>query len=109
MRQPLPPFQWVAQTTPPRLSLQGSFDLSAIEDFRQAYRSLLASTQDTELILDLSELTFIDSSALGSLLQLRHEALQQQCCVRLENCHGPVESVLRIANFGKLFPVHQRP
>lgn len=107
MPHPTATFQCITETEPPCIRLQGRFDLASTSTFRQAYLELMEQAATSALGIDLAEVIFIDSSALGSLLQLRQEASQRQCAITLDNCSEPVERVLRIANFTKLFTLRQ--
>src|SRR5690348_14725443 len=53
------------------LVLRGEFDLTAVEVFERAVASV---TPRHALVLDLNELTFMDSSGLGALVLLRERA-----------------------------------
>jgi anti-anti-sigma factor len=55
--------------------------------------------------VDLGEVAYLDSSALGMLLMLRDKAKSAGREVRLVNARGSVRQVLEIANFGKLFAI----
>jgi anti-anti-sigma factor len=55
--------------------------------------------------VDLAQVEYLDSSALGMLLMLRDKIKASNRRVSLINCRGPVKQVLEIANFSKLFEV----
>ncbi len=78
----------------------GHFDFHAHREFRQAYEQLPA-TQVTHIRLDLSTVTYLDSSALGMMLMLRDR--HPSATVSILVSPGPVKQVLDIANFGKMF------
>lgn len=86
-----------------QLSLSGRFDFTAHREFRQSYESVLKQAGLKELAVDLSEVDYIDSSALGMLLLLRENAERSRLRLALVNCTGSVRRVLDVANFGKLF------
>jgi len=56
----------------------------------------------TEVVVDFTSTTYIDSAALGMLLLLR-DRVGDARQIRLANCKGQPDQVLRIANFHKLF------
>ncbi len=87
------------------IRLEGRFDFSAHRAFRDAYESQLRDTQVQELEVDLGQVDYVDSSALGMLLVLKEKAAARAKAVALANCRGTVRQVLEIANFGKLFPM----
>lgn len=87
------------------VKLAGRFDFNAHRDFREALDRLLAQTEAKSFVLDLGEVSYLDSSALGMLLLLRDKAKQVGKPVRLANVKGSVRQVLDIANFSKMFDI----
>lgn len=87
------------------LGLQGRFDFNAHRDFREATESVLSNPEVRTLNVDLAQVEYLDSSALGMLLMLRDKIKASNRRVSLINCRGPVKQVLDIANFSKLFEV----
>ncbi|TWC37806.1 anti-anti-sigma factor [Pseudomonas sp. SJZ079] len=81
------------------------FDFQAYRAFRDAYEQELAKSSVHCLVVDLQEVQYIDSAALGILLLLRDKALAQNKMVELCNLHGVAKDVLEIANFHKLFKI----
>ncbi len=87
------------------VKLQGRFDFNAHRDFREAIDQALGVSEATELTVDLAEVDYLDSSALGMLLMLRDKARGAGKAVSIANARGTVKQVLDIANFGKLFAI----
>lgn len=87
------------------VKLQGRFDFNAHRDFREAIDQALAVPESAEVTIDLAEVNYLDSSALGMLLMLRDKAKGAGKAVSLANAQGAVKQVLDIANFGKLFTI----
>jgi anti-anti-sigma factor len=85
------------------LSLRGRFDFTAHREFRQSYEGVFQQVGVKKLDIDLGEVDYIDSSALGMLLLLKESSDRAQRSVALTNCRGAVRRVLDIANFHKLF------
>jgi anti-anti-sigma factor len=88
-----------------RIRLNGRFDFSAHRIFRESYTPSLDAGSVSELEIDLAQVDYLDSSALGMLLMLREKAQAANKKVVLSNCRGSVRQVLEIANFGKLFTI----
>jgi anti-anti-sigma factor len=86
-----------------RIRLNGRFDFSAHRTFRESYAPALDAGDVREVEIDLAEVDYMDSSALGMLLMLREKAQAANKSVYLSNCRGAVRQVLDIANFGQLF------
>jgi anti-anti-sigma factor len=89
-----------------RLSLKGKFDFTCHRGFKQAYEDAFAGGDVLEVVVDMREVEYLDSSALGMLLLLRDKGKAVGKPVSLANCNGTVRDVLRVANFDKLFTLH---
>ena len=88
-----------------RVGLQGRFDFSSHTRFKEVCDQALEDQEVGELVLDMSNLEYLDSSALGMLLLLRDKVTKAHKAVAIENCRGIVSEVLGIANFQKLFAI----
>ncbi|SFR41822.1 anti-anti-sigma factor [Marinobacter gudaonensis] len=85
------------------ISIEGRFDFSTHQAFRDAYEHGDSTVQ--HYVVDLSETTYLDSSALGMLLLLRDYAGGDSARVVIENCNSDVRRILSISNFEKLFQI----
>jgi anti-anti-sigma factor len=86
------------------VALKGRFDFQAHQEFRRTVEGLLRSGHSA-LTLDLSEVSFIDSSALGMLLLTRESCEKAGGAVVLDRPQEYVEKVLRLCHFDQLFQV----
>ena len=87
------------------LYMSGRFDFSAHRAFRDAYDPILKQTGITSLEINLSEVAYMDSSALGMLLLLHERAEASGIKIVLSRASSTVMQILDIANFGKLFTI----
>jgi HptB-dependent secretion and biofilm anti anti-sigma factor len=85
------------------ISVIGRFDLNSYGEFSAAYKDNLEGT--TRVVLDMSELEYLDSSALGMLLMLRERV--GGAAVEIANCTPAVFKILSTVKFDKLFTVRQ--
>ena len=85
------------------LTISGRFTFEVHREFRKYSEQALDNPECTRLDMDLSEVAYLDSSALGMLLMLRDKAKSTGKSVALISAHGAVQQVIEIANFGKLF------
>lgn len=85
------------------INVAGRFDFSAHQDFRSAYENL--DHQPQRYAIDMSEATYLDSSALGMLLLLRDHAGGDNSQIIIKNCNEDVKKILVISNFGRLFTI----
>jgi anti-anti-sigma factor len=86
-----------------RISLTGRFDFSKHRNFRDASEKALATGQSVHV--DLREVTYIDSSALGMLLLLREKAHAIGKKVTIATKPGVVNDILGVAKFDGLFAI----
>ena len=84
------------------IKVAGRFDFSTHQDFVQSYKGYPKG--EKSYVVDLAGAEYMDSSAMGMLLQLR-EYNRPGDNVILVNGNEAVTDVLRIANFGKLFTI----
>ncbi|RBW50046.1 STAS domain-containing protein [Marinobacter sp. F3R11] len=83
------------------IKIDGRFDFSTHQAFRDAYEH--GGTDIQSYIVDLSQATYLDSSALGMLLLLRDYAGGDDASIAIENCNSDVRKILTISNFEQLF------
>ena len=88
------------------LRLSGRFDFKAHREFREAVEKLLHDSPSRNVHVDLADVSYLDSSALGMLLMLRDKAKAASREVELVGVKGNVRQVLDIANFSKLFAIN---
>ncbi len=81
------------------------FDYTACPDFQRALAPLVEAGPKV-LLLDLSGVEFMDSSAIGSLITVRNRLLPDGGQVALCAIGSGVAKVLRIADLGKVFSIH---
>jgi anti-anti-sigma factor len=87
------------------IKVSGRFDFSSHLDFIKAYKQ--HPKGEKMFVVDLSGAEYMDSSAMGMLLQLREHSSKKPDSVVLSNGNDAIQEILRIANFGKLFTITQ--
>jgi anti-anti-sigma factor len=86
---------------PVTIKVSGRFDFSSHKAFIAAYKEHPKGEKD--FIVDLASAEYLDSSAMGMLLQLREYSTKKPNSVVLSNGNAAIKEILRIANFEKLF------
>lgn len=86
------------------LQLGERFDFSIHREFHDA--CLGAGRVARSYLIDLAEVTHMDSSALGMLLLLREHAGADKADIRIVNAGAELRGTLRVAGFDKLFVLH---
>jgi len=84
------------------IHMAGRFDFSTHRDFVSAYKE--HPKGERYFVVDLKGADYMDSSAMGMLLQLREYGKSDKE-VRLINGNDGIREILRIANFDKLFSI----
>jgi len=84
------------------ISIRDRFDFSSHKEFRSSYKDRPASAG---YILNMRDVNYIDSSALGMMLLLREHALKNGGKVIIANCNPDIKKILMIANFERLFDI----
>jgi len=87
------------------LKPKGRFDFNYFREFRSSYDEALTQEKIKRVVIDLKDVQYIDSAALGILLLLRDKANAMGKKVELANLQGTVKDVLEIANFHKIFNI----
>ncbi len=85
------------------IKVSGRFDFSMHEEFRNAYDGQVEP--GAAVVVDMSGVDYMDSSALGMLLLLREHAGDDNSDVRLVNGSHEIRNILEVSNFGELFKV----
>lgn len=84
------------------IHVSGRFDFAAHQDFLRAYKQ--HPRGEKSFVVDLKNTEYLDSSAMGMLLQLRDYG-SKDTTMQLVNGSEGVTEILRIANFDKIFKV----
>ena len=85
------------------ISITGRFDFGTHKEFRSAYQDL--NGLFSSYIVDMKDVEYIDSSALGMLLLLLEHGKSCGGKVVIAGCNPDIARILKIANFDKLFDI----
>ncbi len=88
-----------------RISISGRFDFQVHRDFKGAYAPSLENPGIREFEIELSQVDYLDSSALGMMMLLRERAQSAGKTVMLARPNPAIVQILDIANFNKLFKI----
>jgi anti-anti-sigma factor len=87
------------------IRLKGELDLTCEDSFRAEVASGVASWCPRTVIVDLRELTFIDSRGLRMLLELDGAARERGFDLTLVHAGGQVRKVLEITRLDRFLPL----
>lgn len=83
------------------ISVEGTFCFNLVQDFRSSY----AKRYDHRFTVDLRKVDYIDSAALGMLLNMKNYLEQPDGMIRIVNTLPQVRKVLLISRFDKKFTI----
>lgn len=84
------------------LAIAGRFDYGILKEFTVAYRDAKAR----KYIVDLTDCNYIDSSALGMLLNLREHAEHLGGVAIIINASDTIKELFSVTNFSTLFKIN---
>lgn len=85
------------------VSASGEVDIATVNGLLESARACLAAGAE-KLVVDLSAVTFIDSSGLGALVRIRNEARRDGVPVVLREVPSTVERLLEVTGLVDAFP-----
>ena len=86
------------------IQIKGKFDFNLVQSFRQAYAQIEPKTN--KVIIDLRETDYMDSSALGMLLNMKKTIESQVRTIEISNCQPQLKKILQISRFDKKFDIN---
>jgi HptB-dependent secretion and biofilm anti anti-sigma factor len=84
------------------IAIKGRFDFASHQSFCDAYEG-----KDSEVVLyriDMRDVSYLDSSALGMLLLLKDHA-KDSAKISIVHCSDEVKKIFEISNFKQLFDI----
>jgi anti-anti-sigma factor len=83
-----------------RISLEGEFDLTRKDELESLFSSV---DGDDALTIDLTGVTYIDSTILHELAALRLRSARRS--ITLSGANGHIRRVFKIVNFDQIFDI----
>jgi HptB-dependent secretion and biofilm anti anti-sigma factor len=84
------------------IHLPEKFDFQMHSEFRSVYEE---ERNVKSMVLDMDKTQYMDSSALGMMLQLKEYADSNNGKVSIKNVHNNILHIIKIAHFDKLFTI----
>ena len=85
------------------LRLPHRFDYSFHRKFSESYQPLLDSKEVQELILGFSDVTDLDSAALGMMVLVHNKFSAEGKAIKIKGARGATLGILNMANMQKIF------
>jgi anti-sigma B factor antagonist len=89
--------------------LRGDIDFTSSPGVLQIIRAGAAAAPGSDIRVDMAEVTFMDSSGIGVLVQLLHLAEQRGASVRLERVGLKVQDQLHMSGLSESFGLSPPP
>lgn len=83
----------------------GRINSGTHSQLQSAVRALMPEAK--VIVLNLSEVTHVDSSGLGAIVGLYVSAKRQHCTLKLVNLSDRLKELFRITKLGKIFEGHE--
>ncbi len=83
------------------ITINGRFDFNILQEFRNAYAE--ATAPGLMYSIDLAQTEYIDSSALGMLLNMKNHLGVDDNSITIKNCQPNLMKIFTIAHFDKKF------
>lgn len=87
------------------LTLAGELDLSTTADLSGAAADALSRPECRRLVLDLSQLRFIDSSGINALIEVRAATRRAGAALHISRLSPRAAEVLRLTAVDQLFDI----
>ncbi|MFA6920631.1 MAG: STAS domain-containing protein [Gallionella sp.] len=88
-----------------RITMSGRFDFELQHAFKSTYAPLIKDEDVHQIEIELAQVEYLDSSALGMLMLLNERARGSKKSMTLLNPSGVASHVLEVANFNHLFTI----
>ncbi len=88
------------------LQIPERFDFGYHKQFTEQYQAILDAGAVTDIALDFSKVSYLDSSALGMMVLFQKKAKSQNISVRIKGAKDNAREILQIANFDRLFEIN---
>jgi anti-sigma B factor antagonist len=89
--------------TTAEVEVRGELDLASTPDFERSVRSALTDRPE-RILIDLRQVTFIDSTAVHALLRLRDRAAEREVDLLVLRPAGESDRIFEVCGIGAVFP-----
>lgn len=87
-----------------KITLGERFDFGSVDDFRKSYEQL-EGIKDKNLSIDFRNTRYMDSSALGMLINIKNFFSSSGITLKIINANDQIKKILSISRFDKKFDI----
>lgn len=88
------------------LDVAGEIDVYTAPQFREAVNQVISGGQK-HLIIDMGDVTYMDSSGFGTLLSATRRLRPQGGTINLVKCNTAIDRILRITRLNTVFATYE--
>ncbi|MDE6413857.1 MAG: anti-sigma factor antagonist [Anaeroplasmataceae bacterium] len=89
------------------LRLKGELDDVSASDLRTRISNYIDSYKINHLVLNLAELTFLDSSGIGFIIGRYHQLRKRNGDITISNVNSKVERIIYISGLAKICKIRE--
>ncbi len=86
----------------PMIEIKGNFDLTNSHDIKEKLNHLLSENSISDIILDLTNLKFVDSSAIGVIVKLALKLKESQGRIVIVNTSQNIKKLFTMSNLNSI-------
>src|SRR4051794_29802743 len=83
--------------------LTGEIDILVAREIDELGEAMIETTSASEVVIDMADVTFLDSTGLGALIGMRNAALSRDLPLRIAGAPPRVKRILTITGMGGAF------
>ncbi len=89
------------------LRLKGELDDVSVGDLRIRITNYIESYKINHLVLNLENLTFLDSSGIGFIIGRYHQLRKRNGDITISNIHSKIERIIYISGLAKICKIRE--
>ncbi|UTM55973.1 STAS domain-containing protein [Photobacterium sp. CCB-ST2H9] len=88
------------------LVIQGEMDADGCRDIQPYLDQIIAQEKGPEVLIDLNQVPFIDSSGIGAIVYLYKRLREQHCTLSLSQVHGQPLELLKLLRIDQAISIN---
>ena len=89
------------------ISLRGELDVESSQEMKSEVRKLISS-EAPNVVIDLTNVNYVDSSGLGTLIALQKDARFNGGSLSIVGASQQIRRVMKMTNLDKLFELYDK-
>lgn len=87
------------------INLQGEMDANGCKHIRPDVESLLDKGSCSNIVLNISQVSFLDSSGIGMIVFLYKRIISQGCLLEVHGVQGQPQELIELLRIDKVIPI----